>query len=362
MRTLCIACVTTAVGSGLAAWVGEGSSGQTVAGSCSHPFFDVDPVVPVGESPSSVAAGDLDGDLDLDLAEPLYVEALERYNRVLGEEHPDTVLCKHNLGILYNGLGRYLKAAELYQTILGIGRCDWGEDHPDTLSAMDSLAQQYASLGRHDEAERLYLMALEGYKRVLGEENPSTLGVMTNLAILYSSRGRYEEAERLFRQSLEAKRRVMGMQHRWTREALGGLASVYEQQGRLDEALPLRRELLEYLIASAQQPDCDAATKNEAASELLTAWHADLRDPQAALMLALDANETTRYSNPQHLNTLSLAYHLTGDTARAVEYERKAIALLAPGDSDLRASMEKSLADFQAALENPVLGRDSPAP
>jgi len=42
--------------------------------------------------------------------------------------------------------------------------------------------------------------------------------------------------------------------------------------------------------------------------------------------------------------TLSLAYHLTGDTAKAIETQNKAIALLPEGESDLRTTLEASLA------------------
>ena len=44
------------------------------------------------------------------------------------------------------------------------------------------------------------------------------------------------------------------------------------------------------------------------------------------------------------------AYHLTGDTAQAVEVQLRAISLLPPGDSDLRSALESALLRFEAAL------------
>ena len=67
--------------------------------------------------------------------------------------------------------------------------------------------------------------------------------------------------------------------------------------------------------------------------------------------MAERANEITDYENPAYLDTLSLAYHLTGDTAKAIENQEKAISLLPEGESPLRASFEAALAEFEAALE-----------
>ena len=90
--------------------------------------------------------------------------------------------------------------------------------------------------------------------------------------------------------------------------------------------------------------------QNNAASALLT-WEDALRDPLTALPLALDANAMTDYRDPTYLDTLSLAYHLTGDTARAIENQRRAIALLPPGESELRTALERALDDFEAATK-----------
>ena len=82
---------------------------------------------------------------------------------------------------------------------------------------------------------------------------------------------------------------------------------------------------------------------------LLTCRPPSLRDPQAALGFALQANETTAFENPAYLDTLALAYHLTGDPVAAVETQGKAISLL-PDDAD-RTEYEEHLAEFKAALQ-----------
>ena len=85
---------------------------------------------------------------------------------------------------------------------------------------------------------------------------------------------------------------------------------------------------------------------------LLTCDPADLRDPETALPLVLEANEMTEHKNPMYLDTLSLAYHLTGDTAKAIEIQKEAYALLPPGESSLRTALEGVLADFESAMKS----------
>jgi len=48
-------------------------------------------------------------------------------------------------------------------------------------------------------------------------------------------------------------------------------------------------------------------------------------------------------------DTLSLALHMTGDTAKAFENQKKAIGLLPAGDSETRRELEDRLARFEAA-------------
>ena len=67
------------------------------------------------------------------------------------------------------------------------------------------------------------------------------------------------------------------------------------------------------------------------------------------MKLAIEANEVTEHKDPNFLDTLSLAYQLTGDTAKAIETQKKAILLL-PEEHPNRAGYEQTLAKFEAAL------------
>ena len=104
----------------------------------------------------------------------------------------------------------------------------------------------------------------------------------------------------------------------------------------MDDARPVFRALLAARKRAAEGPQADANAKKGYAWELLTCEPADLRDPGSALRFALEASELSNFEDPGILDTLALAYHLTGDTAKAIENQKQAIALLPEGASGRR--------------------------
>jgi hypothetical protein len=72
-----------------------------------------------------------------------------------------------------------------------------GEEHPDTLISITHLASIYTNQGRWNEAEVLEEQVMEVRKRILGEEHPDTLISITHLASIYTNRERWNEAEAL---------------------------------------------------------------------------------------------------------------------------------------------------------------------
>lgn len=65
-----------------------------------------------------------------------------------------------------------------------------GEEHPSTLISKANLASTFSKQGRWKEAEKLEVQVTETTKRVLREEHPDTLTGMANLALTYKNQGR----------------------------------------------------------------------------------------------------------------------------------------------------------------------------
>ena len=144
---------------------------------------------------------------------------------------------------------------------------------------------------------------------------------------------------------------MLGDDYPLTLDSMNKLTDLYKATGRPEKARPVVAELVSLRAKAAERSDADPSAKNEYAWLLLTCEPSDLRDSPTALRFALESNDLTRHENPGYLDTLSLAYHLTGDTAKAIENQKKAISLLPEGESALRTGMEEALAKFEAALE-----------
>ena len=258
----------------------------------------------------------------------------------------------HTIGNTYRTLGLYEPAERYHRQTLETRRRVLGEDHPDTLSSMNSLANVYDNQGRYEEAEALHRQTLETRRRVLGEDHPNTLSSMNSLAYVYSRQGHYEEAEALHRQTLETRRRVLGEDHPNTLSTMNNLVNVYKATAEVDKARPLVAELLFAKKKTSERSDANAKTKNSYAWLALTREPADLRDPESAFRFALEANELTGFENPSFLDTLALAYQMTGNTAKAIEIQKRALALLPEGDSPTRKEFEQRLAEFEVALNH----------
>ena len=112
---------------------------------------------------------------------------------------------------------------------------------------------------------------------------------------------------------------------------------VLKRRGAIEEALRTEQELIEFWLAAAHEPDASAKILDGAARRLLKPSNEKLRDAPQALELALQANERSGQRNPRHLNTLAQAYMLTGDSGRATQVWKQAIALLP--DDQARAEM-----------------------
>jgi hypothetical protein len=100
----------------------------------------------------------------------------------------------------------------------------------------------------------------------------------------------------------------------------------------------------------AEAPDATPRALNNYPWTLLTCEPEDLRDPQTALPVAKRAVAMTEEKNFNNLDTLALAYFMTGDAAKAVETQERAVSLLPPEESPLRTELETSLAKYRAAL------------
>ena len=77
----------------------------------------------------------------------LQKKSYDKYCKILGEEHPETLTSLSNLAVAYGDLGNYEKCLELHKESYR-KRCKvLGEEHPETLTSLNALAWSYSDLG-----------------------------------------------------------------------------------------------------------------------------------------------------------------------------------------------------------------------
>ncbi len=141
-------------------------------------------------------------------AEPLFLEAKQIYEKVLGKDegYPQSLknhlafykymkecaTTLNNLAMLYKAIGKYGKAEPLYLEAIEVTERVLGKDHPSYATSFNNLAMLYKSMGEYGKAEPLYLEAMEITERVLGKDHPSYAINLNNLAMLYQSMGKQD--------------------------------------------------------------------------------------------------------------------------------------------------------------------------
>ncbi|MEK7730937.1 MAG: tetratricopeptide repeat protein, partial [Planctomycetota bacterium] len=328
-------------------------------------------------------------------AATLFEEIVAIKRRVLGDGHPETLISMAWLAGAYDDLGRSQEMVTQIERVLATARRVLGDEHPRTLEYMAYVALAYAKVDRFAEARTLLEEELGTYRRVYGEQSVLTTGAMymyTWMMLDFGPEERRnqnaaeglrlaEDACTLLEKGPGASSDILDMlalaQHltgdtekaiqtqertlahmpeeallRW--EAEGRLATYYRILGRVDDAARLARQRLETLRRLKERGGEHPLVLNEYARDLLTIEARELRDPAGALPLAERAcalaEERGTYGRWNYLDTLALAQHRTGDTAKAIETQRRALGLIPPEYHQQRKEFEQRLAEYEAAL------------
>ncbi|MFJ3588038.1 tetratricopeptide repeat protein [Streptomyces sp. NPDC090231] len=258
--------------------------------------------------------------------------------------------------------GRADEATAVYKEVAEARARVLGPDHPDTLVALDDLAAAYGDTGRGQEALRLGERVAEARTRVLGPEHPHTLETLDNLAASYDDVGRTQEALRLREWLAEARTRVLGPDHPDTLEMLDIIAASYFAMGRLFDAAELEERGIQARTRTlgAEHPDTLASVHDHAITYTLLGLH-----KEAAAMRERVAQARTRVLGPEDPDTLGTLHHLAssygfmGRDRQAVDLEEWVAAarsrVLGPEDPDTLETLH-DLADFYSRV-----GRDQDA-
>jgi tetratricopeptide (TPR) repeat protein len=234
-------------------------------------------------------------------AEPHVIKNLAIYRRVLGDEHPSTLISIGKMGILLENQGKYEEAMPYFVEDLETSRRVLGDEHPDTLISINNMGFLVYSQGKYEEAMPYFIEALETSRRVLGDEHPDTLTSINNMGHLIDAQGKYEEAMPYYAEALETSRRVLGDEHPDTLMSINNMGGLLYSQGKYDEAMPYYVEALETYRRVLGDEHPDTLWSINALIKLFDAWDKPEQAQQYREMLeAIEAKkaETTEPAAP----------------------------------------------------------------
>jgi tetratricopeptide (TPR) repeat protein len=177
-------------------------------------------------------------------AEQALLQVLRRIEKVLGKEHPNTLITMRSLGQAISGQGRYTEAEAIDRETLALGEKVLGKEHPTTLSSRNNLALVLNNQKKYIEAEAMHRETLAIFMKVLGKNHPDTLASINNLARALSDQDRYAEAEAMHREALALREQVQGKEHPSTLMSMNNMATTLVFQEKYVEAEVMYRRTL----------------------------------------------------------------------------------------------------------------------
>ena len=270
---------------------------------------------------------------DYSKAEQLLKRALSTMQQAHGLNHPDTATTAANLGRFYLLHGDSEKAEPLLRKAMDIRSKALGSQHADTARSWIDFAKLDLRRGNYRAAEQLLDRAVAALGRALGPHYPDTIEATALLADVYSEIGSYGRAEELMEQVLDVQESRLGPYHPDVAKALNALGGLYWRKGDYGRAIDLIRRVTEIEVKAwgPDHPDSATALTNLAAVYLDSG---DANVPLAVELLerALNIRENVSAALDQSsiansLTTLGAAYYVNGDTDRAKQTLKRAVAL-----------------------------------
>lgn len=273
----------------------------------------------------------------------------------------DLVIARGNL---QDGMDRYRNALGLLDEI--------SASDPTNAEVLRVLALGYQKVGGAQE-DRSPKDALADYAKAaainegLMKADPNNVQASMSLTVtlrytgdLQAKLGDLVQALHNYQRVLEILKRLASaepgnvlLQGRYS-EMLVFTADLLARSGKVDEARRMTSRSLAITRELASRSDATADDLYSYAETFLTCTPADLREPATALEYAKRSVDKSGKPDSDTLDLLARAYFQTGDVARAIEAEERALSLLPPtksaeGIASPRRKMEVQLTRFKSA-------------
>jgi non-specific serine/threonine protein kinase/serine/threonine-protein kinase len=293
-------------------------------------------------------------------------QALQEYQAVLPDfDGLDAAAVWYQIGWVqaqqgndHDALSSYKRAEKIAGDILA--KDPGNREAREALArAAERVGQSLSHLGDRRGAEENLRAALMIEEEILAQEPENASAkrrvwsALMILGDLLNSAARKKESEAAYRNALanaEARRKADPLNRQLRIEmvtSMGRLADLLASEpARRDEAHRVTRGLVETLRPIVEKPGASDTEIDQYAWIVLTTPFLDLRNPAAALPLMEQASKKKGGQDPRILDMLAQAQFGVGQRDRAVETEKKALALLGAQSSPMRVEFESNLQRF----------------
>jgi eukaryotic-like serine/threonine-protein kinase len=155
----------------------------------------------------------------------------EKYDRVLGPDHPHAVTAHEDHVVALLSLGRFREGEAEIAGVVARRTAAGGSDDADTLRARRHRAACLSALGRHGEAETAWRELAEAKGRLLGETHAGTREAREKHANALYKLGRRQEAAAEYGELAVLSASALGADHADTRRVRGWQADILQGIG-----------------------------------------------------------------------------------------------------------------------------------
>jgi len=107
----------------------------------------------------------------LERAQAAYEEALPRFTRAYGPEHPDSIFCQFLYARLLSRRHQYAEAGRLLREVLAKQEKLYSDDHTNLAATRLELAKTLVELHQSAEAQSLLVRARDAYTKAYGADS-----------------------------------------------------------------------------------------------------------------------------------------------------------------------------------------------
>ncbi|MEV6838145.1 FxSxx-COOH system tetratricopeptide repeat protein [Streptomyces sp. NPDC051133] len=254
-----------------------------------------------------IAEGLREQGVDLPRAYTLQSGLVERFRRVLGEAHEDTLRAQSFMAIHHRNRGHFEEARETDQRVYETSLREFGRDDPATLLAAHNYAVSLRLAGATETARELDYDTWQRRIEVLGEDNLSTLATREAYLLDLQEVGRYEEALEGYEVLAEEVTDRLGEQHPFTALVNRNRCVTRRKMGDHEGAYALSRRYLDVIA--------DVLGKDSRHYLLMAVSHANdlrqvgkLQESRTLSQQVLDQHRT-RYGR-EHPHSYAIAMNL----------------------------------------------------